>query len=173
MTQLDLRDYIRDIPDFPTPGILFRDITPLLKSPDAFSRTIDLFANHYRDARLDAIAGIESRGFLFATPLSNALGVPMVPVRKKGKLPAPTRSVAYALEYGSDTLEIHVDAISSGDRVLVLDDLLATGGTMAATTRLVSECGGEVAGVAIVLELTHLNGRKRLDEYDIYSLIKI
>ena len=170
---MDLRDYIRDIPDFPTPGILFRDITPLLKSPDAFSRAIDLFANRYRDARIDAIAGIESRGFLFATPLSHELGVPMVPVRKKGKLPAQTYSVAYDLEYGSDAVEMHVDAISAGDRVLVLDDLLATGGTLAATTRLISLCGGEVAGVAVVVELTDLNGRKGLDDYDVYSLIKI
>ena len=170
---MDLRDYIRDIPDFPTPGILFRDITPLLKSPDAFSRAIDLFANRYRDARIDAIAGIESRGFLFATPLSHELGVPMVPVRKKGKLPAQTYSVAYDLEYGSDAVEMHVDAISAGDQVLVLDDLLATGGTLAATTRLISLCGGEVAGIAVVVELTDLNGRKGLDDYDVYSLIKI
>jgi adenine phosphoribosyltransferase len=170
MAQLDLRDYIRDIPDFPTPGILFRDITPLLKSPDAFSRTIDLFANHYRDARLDVIAGIESRGFLFAAPLSYALGVPMVPVRKRGKLPARTHSVAYDLEYGSDAVEIHVDAISRGDRVLLVDDLLATGGTMAATTRLMALCGGEVAGLAFVVELADLGGRDRLDGFDIYSL---
>jgi len=173
MARLDLRDYIRGIPDFPTPGILFRDITPLLKSPDAFRQTIDLFASRYRDARLDAIAGIESRGFLFATPLSLELGVPMVPVRKKGKLPAQTHSVSYDLEYGSDALEVHVDAISPGDRVLVLDDLLATGGTLAATTRLISLCGGEVAGVAVVIELTELNGRKGLDAYDVYSLIKM
>ena len=173
MAQLDLRDYIRDIPDFPTPGVLFRDITPLLKSPDAFSHAIELFANRYRDARLDAIAGIESRGFLFATPLSYKLGVPMVPVRKKGKLPARTHSVAYDLEYGSDTLEMHVDAISSGNRVLILDDLLATGGTLAAATRLISLCGGEVSGVAVVVELTDLNGRRGLDGYDVYSLIKM
>ena len=170
---MDLRDYIRDIPDFPTPGILFRDITPLLRSPDAFRHTIDLFAIRYRDARLDAIAGIESRGFLFATPLSYELGVPMVPVRKKGKLPAPTHSVSYDLEYGTDALEVHVDAISPGDRVLVLDDLLATGGTLAATTRLISLSGGEVAGVAVVVELTELNGRKGLDGYEVYSLIKM
>ncbi len=169
---MDLRDFIRDIPDFPTPGILFRDITPLLKSPDAFSRAIDLFASRYRDARLDVIAGIESRGFLFATPLAYELRVPMVPVRKKGKLPARTHSVTYDLEYGSDALEMHVDAISHGDRVLILDDLLATGGTRAATTRLVSLCGGEVAGVGVVVELTDLDGRKDLGDYDVYSLIE-
>ena len=173
MAQLDLRDYIREIPDFPSPGILFRDITPLLKSPDAFRRAIDLFATRYRDAGLDAIAGIESRGFLFATPLSYALGVPMVPVRKKGKLPARTHSVAYDLEYGSDAVEMHVDAITRGNRVLILDDLLATGGTMAATTRLISLSGGEVAGVAVVVELTDLDGRKGLNDYDVYSLIKM
>ncbi len=173
MAQLDLRDYIRNIPDFPTPGILFRDITPLLKSPEAFRRAIDLLANRYRDARLDAIAGIESRGFLFATPLSYELGVPMVPVRKQGKLPAQTHSVSYDLEYGSDAVEIHVDAVSRGDRVLILDDLLATGGTMEATSRLISQCGGEIAGVAVVVELTELDGRKALNDYDVYSLLKM
>lgn len=173
MAQLDLRDYIRDIPDFPTPGILFRDITPLLKSPEAFRHAIDLFASRYREARLDAIAGIESRGFLFATPLAYELGVSMAPVRKEGKLPARTHSVSYELEYGSGTLELHVDAISRGDRVLILDDLLATGGTLAATTRLISLCGGEVAGVAVVVELTELKGRDHLGGYDIFSLLKM
>jgi adenine phosphoribosyltransferase len=172
MALLDLKDYIRDVPDFPTPGILFRDITPLLKSPDAFRQAIAQFAERYRDARLDAIAGIESRGFLFATPLSHELRVPMVPVRKKGKLPARTHSVSYDLEYGSDALEMHVDAISSGDRVLIVDDLLATGGTLAATSRLISLCGGEIAGVAVVVELTELNGRNGLDGYDIFSLLR-
>ena len=173
MAQLDLRDYIRNIPDFPTPGILFRDITPLLKSPEAFRRAVDLLANRYRDARLDVIAGIESRGFLFATPLSYELGVPMVPVRKQGKLPAQTHAVSYDLEYGSDAVEIHVDAVSRGDRVLILDDLLATGGTMEATSRLISQCGGEIAGVAVVVELTELDGRKALNDYDVYSLLKL
>lgn len=173
MTQLDLRDYIRNIPDFPTPGILFRDITPLLKSPQAFRHVIDLIAEHYRDAQLDIIAGIESRGFLFATPLSYELRVPMVPVRKQGKLPAQTHAVSYDLEYDSDALEIHVDAISRGDRVLILDDLLATGGTMEATSKLILQCGGDIAGVAVVIELTELGGRKALNDYDVYSLVKI
>ena len=145
----------------------------MLKSPEAFRCAVDLLADRYRDARLDVIAGIESRGFLFATPLSYELGVPMVPVRKQGKLPSQTHSVSYDLEYGSDAVEIHVDAISRGDRVLIVDDLLATGGTMEATSRLISQCGGEIAGVAVVVELTELDGRKALDNQNVYSLLKM
>ncbi|MDP6452554.1 MAG: adenine phosphoribosyltransferase [SAR202 cluster bacterium] len=168
---MNLKNYIRDVPDFPTPGILFRDITPLLKDTKAFKSTIDMFAERYSDSRIDAIVGIESRGFMFAAPLSYRLGVPFVPIRKLGKLPFDTHKVSYDLEYGSDAVEVHVDAITDGNSVLIVDDLLATGGTLAASTQLIEQAGAEVAGLAIVIELDDLEGRNALTKYDIHSLI--
>ena len=169
---MELRDYIREIPDFPTPGILFRDITPLLGEPAAFREAIDRFAEYYTSRCLDTIVGIDARGFLLAAPLAYRLGKPLVPVRKEGKLPFETHKVTYALEYGFDAVEIHKDAIGSGHRVLIVDDLLATGGTMAAAAMLVKEAGGHVEGIAALVELTDLAGRDRLKGYDLFSLIK-
>ena len=168
---MNLKDYIRDVPDFPTPGILFRDITPLLKDTKAFRSTIDMFAERYSDSRIDAIVGIESRGFMFAAPLSYRLGVPFVPIRKMGKLPFDTITVTYSLEYGTDTVEVHMDGFSMGQRVLIVDDLLATGGTMAAAARLVEKTGGRVSSIAVLVELTDLEGRARLRGYEVESLI--
>ena len=168
---MDLKDHIRDIPDFPKPGILFRDITPLLNDTAAFRRVVDGLTERYADAGLDTVVGIESRGFLFAAPLAYRLGIALVPVRKEGKLPFETNRATYSLEYGTSALEVHTDAISSGHRVLVVDDLLATGGTMAAAVRLVEQMGGQVAGLAVVIELTDLDGRSRLRGYDLYAMI--
>ena len=169
---MDLKHYIRDIPNFPRPGILFRDITPLLKEPTAFREAVDRFAEHYASWDLDVIIGIEARGFLLAAPLAYRLGKALVPVRKQGKLPFETHRVTYALEYGTDAVEVHTDAVSGGHSVLIVDDLLATGGTMAAAARLVEGTGGTVAGLAVLMELTDLNGRARLRGYDTLSLIQ-
>ena len=162
---------IRDVPDFPKPGILFKDITTLLKDPMAFRQVIDLFAERYRNERLHVIAAVESRGFIFGAPLAYQLGLGFVPVRKMGKLPAETVVEEYALEYGTATIEIHRDAIGPNARVLVVDDLLATGGTIRATCNLIEKLGAEVAGLAFLVELTFLNGRDRLAGYDITTLI--
>ena len=168
---LNLSDYIRDIPDFPSPGILFRDITPLLRDPEAFRFAVDQLSDRFAATSVDAVAGIESRGFLFAAPLAYNLGVPLVPVRKKGKLPFTTNSVKYALEYGSDSVEVHVDAIDPGNQVVIIDDLIATGGTLAATVELVEHSGGVVAGAGVVIELSDLNGRNALRSYRVDSLL--
>ncbi len=168
---MDLRDHIRDVPDFPKPGILFRDITPLLAHPAAFRHSIQMFVDHYRDSGIKAIAAAEARGFIFAAPLAIELNCAFVPVRKPGKLPFETESFHYELEYGTDTLEIHTDAFQKGDRVLLIDDLLATGGTMGACARLVENSGAEVVGCAFAIELTALNGRSKLGKYDIFSLV--
>jgi len=167
----ELTALIRDVPDFPQPGILFKDITTLLKDPAGFRRAIDLFVERYQDEQIQAVAAIESRGFIFGAPLAYALGLSFVPVRKFGKLPAETVEEEYALEYGTATIEIHRDAIAPGARVLIVDDLLATGGTMRATCNLVEKLGGQVVGLAFLVELTFLNGRARLSEYDITALI--
>ncbi len=169
---MDLRDYIRDIPDFPAPGILFRDITPLLGSPAAFDYTIGRLLERYGNVTMDAIVPIESRGFLFGAPLAHKLGKPIVPARKPGKLPAETYSTEYTLEYGSNSIEMHVDGISHGEHVLILDDLLATGGTLAATARLVEMAGGVVSGIGVIVELTGLDGRSQLEGYDVFSLVQ-
>jgi adenine phosphoribosyltransferase len=169
---VELKEYIRDVPDFPVEGILFKDITPLLKHPPAFREAIDRLAGRYRDVDVDCVAGIDARGFLLAAPLAFVLGKPIVPVRKEGKLPSETHRVRYELEYGFDAVEMHRDGIDAGDRVLIVDDLLATGGTMAAAARLVERAGGRVAGIAVLVELTDLDGRDRLEGYDVYSLIK-
>ncbi len=166
-----LPNYIRDVPDFPQPGVLFKDITTLLREPVAFRGVVDFFAKHYHDQALDVVAGIESRGFIFGAPLAYVLGVAFVPIRKFGKLPAERVEEAYDLEYGTATIEIHRDAITPGARVLIVDDLLATGGTMRASCNLVERLGGQVVGLAFLAELTFLNGRQRLGEYDITTLI--
>ena len=171
-SELKLTDYIRSIPDFPKPGILFRDITPLLASPAALGRTVAELAEHFRDAKIDVIAAAEARGFLFAAPLALELQAALVPIRKPGKLPYETLSLTYDLEYGTDTLEIHTDAIPPGANVLVVDDLLATGGTIEACCRMVEQAGGIVAGCAFVIELVGLNGAARIARYKTVSLIK-
>ena len=169
---MDLKSYIRDIPDFPEPGILYRDITPLLQDSAAFRHTIDSLEEHYRGDSVDAIVAVESRGFLFGAPLAYRMGVPMVPIRKPGKLPGKTLAAEYILEYGTDQVEIHVDGISPGQRVLLLDDLLATGGTLEAAAKLVEMAGGVVGGVGVVIELLDLKGRQRLNGYDVFSLVQ-
>jgi adenine phosphoribosyltransferase len=168
----EIRNAIRPIPDFPKPGILFRDITPLLGSHDLFRQAIQHLVAPFRDAGIDRVVGIESRGFILGAPAALELGVGFVPVRKPGKLPAETRRVSYALEYGTDSLEIHVDAILPGQKVLVVDDLLATGGTAAATVELVRALGGEVAGIAFLVELCGLEGRKRLATVPVHAVLQ-
>ena len=170
---MDLLTFIRDIPDFPKPGIIFKDITPLLNNPEAFKASIDQLASRYAGKRIDKIVGIEARGFIFAGALAYRLGTGMVPVRKKGKLPYKTLSETYELEYGTDTMEIHEDAIKPGDHVLVLDDLIATGGTLAATCRLVEKLGGSIVEVAILIELSFLNGRAKVKEYPYFTLLTV
>ena len=167
----DLRAKIREVPDFPKPGILFYDITTLLREPDAFAAVIDRMADAVAGEQIDLVVGMESRGFIFAAPLAIKLGAGFVPVRKLGKLPAETIEVEYALEYGTATLEIHRDAIQPGQRVLIVDDLLATGGTVMGTMELVRRLGGEIAGLSFMVELTALNGRERLAGHRIHTLL--
>jgi adenine phosphoribosyltransferase len=169
---MNLADYIRDIPDFPKPGILFKDITPLLADPAAFQEAIDLLQAHYRDKAIDSIAAAEARGFLFAAPLALLMRKPLIPLRKPGKLPFRTYSLKYDLEYGSAELQVHIDGIVPGARVLMVDDLLATGGTMHAGCQLIEKAGGVVAGCAFLVELTFLKGRERLGSHDVFSLIR-
>ena len=169
---MDLKKYIRDIPDFPERGILFRDITPLLRNPQAFSYAIDRLVERFSQHSFDTVVAVESRGFLFGAPLASRMGKSLVPVRKPGKLPAATNSAQYSLEYGSNVLEIHVDDIRPGERVVVLDDLLATGGTLKAAAELVEGSGGVVTGIGLVIELEALAGRERLKGYDIFSLLQ-
>lgn len=168
----DLKKLIREVPDFPKPGILFYDITTLLKDASGLKTLADTLAAQYKGNRPDVVAGIEARGFVFGPLLAERLGTGFIPVRKPKKLPAATVSETYQLEYGQDTLEIHKDAVQPGQKVLIVDDLLATGGTAAATCRLVEKIGGVVAGVAFVIELTFLNGREKLGGYDVYSVLK-
>ena len=167
----DLRALIREVPDFPKPGILFYDITTLLRDPAAFHEVIDRMADAVKDERIETVVGMESRGFIFAAPLADRLGAGFVPVRKLGKLPAETIEVEYDLEYGTATLEIHRDAISAGQRVLIVDDLLATGGTVLGTIELVRRLGGEIAALSFMVELTALGGRSRLGEFAIHTLL--
>jgi len=166
-----LKALIRTVPDFPKPGILFYDITTLLKDPKGFAALIDALAQYYIDKDIDLVLGIEARGFIFGPALAYRLNAGFVPVRKPRKLPGPTARVTYDLEYGSDTLEIHVDAIEPGQRVVLVDDLLATGGTMEATIKLVQQLGGEIAGLGFAIELDFLKGRDRLSDYDVFSLL--
>lgn len=166
-----LKTAVRDIPDFPKPGVVFKDITPVLLDPALFEETIEALAGWAAERETEKIIGVDARGFLFAAPVANRLGVGLVPVRKMGKLPHRTEREAYELEYGSAELEIHVDAIAADERVAVIDDLLATGGSSRAATRLVERLGGVVAGLGFVIELGFLNGRERLDSYDCRSLV--
>ncbi len=168
---LDLAPLIRDIPDFPKKGILFKDITTLLKDPTAFKQAIDVLTSRVRQYQPEIVIGMESRGFIFAAPIAYLLGAGFVPVRKLGKLPGQVISTEYDLEYGTNTLELHRDAIRAGQRVLVVDDLLATGGTVSATVDLVERLGGNLVAVAFLVELSALNGRARLGDYQVQSLI--
>ena len=168
---IDLRQLIRSVPDFPKPGIVFRDITPLLADPAGLDQAVAQLAEPYRDRKVDRVAAIESRGFIFGAAVARQLKAGFVPIRKPGKLPAATTKVSYELEYGSDSIEIHTDAISPGQRVLLIDDLLATGGTMAAACELVEGLGGEIIAIGFVIELAFLKGREKLTGHDILSLI--
>ena len=171
MSEIDIKTLIRDIPDFPKPGILFKDITPLLQNPAGLKSALDALAEPFIGKGITAVAGMESRGFIFGVPVAERLGVGFVPVRKPGKLPAETVSEEFSLEYGTDTLEIHKDALKPGDKVLVIDDLLATGGTAKATISLIQKLGAEVAGIGFVIELAFLNGKDALNGTPIHRLI--
>jgi adenine phosphoribosyltransferase len=170
--QMDLKTCIRDIPNFPRTGIVFRDITPLLGNPDAFQQAVDELLKRYEGHAIDKVVGIEARGFFFAAPLAYGLGKPLVPIRKQGKLPGRTRAISYGLEYGTGVVEVHADAIAPGDRVLIIDDLLATGGTLAAAAELVEKAGGVVDELAVLVELTELAGRDILADYQLFSLLQ-
>jgi adenine phosphoribosyltransferase len=167
-----IRRAIRDIPDFPKPGIVFKDITPLLSDGQLFGRTIDMLADRYRSQKIDAVLGIESRGFIIGSALAYELGAGFCIVRKPGKLPYETHSASYELEYGTDALEIHVDAMPANARVIIADDLIATGGTAAATAKLVSKLGGTVVECAFVIELSFLKGREKLKPHEVFSLLQ-
>lgn len=168
----DLKRHIRDVPNFPKEGIIFKDITTLLKDKAAFKRSIDLLANKFKNEKIDFVVGVEARGFIFGAPLAYKLGVGFIPIRKKGKLPSKTSSVTYQLEYGSDTLEIHSDALPSKARVLLVDDVLATGGTIKAVTELLTSQKAKIAGVAFLVELGFLNGKDKLKDFPVYSVLK-
>ena len=170
-TSLQLEDFIRDVADFPKPGIVFKDITPLLGSAEALEVCIDRFAKEYADKKIDVIAAAEARGFLFAVQLAMRLGIGMVPIRKPGKLPSEKHSYTYELEYGTDTLEMHTDGIKPGQNVLVIDDLLATGGTVEACCKMIEQCDANVAACAFLIHLKFLDGAKKLEQYPIFSLI--
>jgi len=172
MKKGELKERIRDIPDFPKEGIIFKDITPLLNDPIAFKKAIDILAKRYKKEQVDQIVAVESRGFIFGAALAYKLKVGFVPIRKKGKLPHKTKSVSYELEYGTDTLEIHEDAVKPNSRVLVVDDLLATGGTVAAVLRLLRDLQATIVGVAFVIELRFLKGRRKMQDFPLYSIIK-
>jgi adenine phosphoribosyltransferase len=167
-----LEKSIRNIPDFPKKGILFRDVTTLIQNKAAFKKSIDLLAKKYKGKGFDKVVGVEARGFIFGAAVAHKIEAGFVPVRKKGKLPFKTISATYALEYGTDTLEIHQDAITPGEKVLIIDDLLATGGTVKAVIELVEKLGAKVAGIGFVIELVDLNGKDKFKEYPIYSLVK-
>ena len=168
----ELKQVIRNVPDFPKPGIGFKDITTLIKDGVSFQKAIDIMSDHYNPNDVDVIVGIEARGFIFASALAYKWSKGFVPVRKPGKLPAETLTEEYQLEYGTDSIEIHEDAISKNQRVLIVDDLLATGGTVAATCRLVEKLGGKIVGIAFLIELCFLNGIEKLTQYETFSIIK-
>ena len=168
----DIKDRIRDVPDFPKKGIMFKDITSVLSDIDALRTSIKEMAAPFTNLGIDIVVGIESRGFIFGAPIADLLNAGFVPVRKPGKLPWKTKSVSYELEYGTDALEIHEDAITEGQNVLIVDDLLATGGTAEATCKLVSKLGGNIKGLSVLIELEDLNGRKRLNQYNVHSLVQ-
>ena len=169
----DLERRIRDVPDFPKAGIVFKDITPLLLDPCSLALAVEYLAQPYRGKKVDAVAGAESRGFIFGTAVAQSLSAGFVPIRKPGKLPAETRSASYELEYGTDSIEIHADAVKPGDKIVMIDDLLATGGTMQACCKMVEELGGEIVGVSFLIELSFLKGRKKLGDYPIHSIIQV
>jgi adenine phosphoribosyltransferase len=168
---MNIKDTIRSIPDFPKPGILFYDITTLLLNPHAFSQAVDSMVEHFKDKGIEAVAGIESRGFIFGAPLALRLNCPFILIRKPGKLPAETVSAEYSLEYGADSIHMHKDAVAPGRKVLLVDDLLATGGTMDAACRLVTSLDATVAGIAFAIELDFLKGREKLKDFDIFTLV--
>jgi adenine phosphoribosyltransferase len=169
---MDLAQYIRDIPDFPKPGIVFKDITPLLAEPAAFRQAVEGLHAQYRGRPIDAVAAAEARGFLFAAPLALMMSVPLIPLRKPGKLPYQTHALQYDLEYGTAELHVHIDGVAPGANVLLVDDLLATGGTMEAGCRLIEKAGGRVVGCAFLVELTFLGGRAKLKRHEVFSLIR-
>ena len=172
MTQLT--DLIRDIQDFPKPGIVFKDITPLLRDPSGLAMAVEQMANPFRGKGVELVCGAESRGFIFGTAIAQSLSAGFIPIRKPKKLPAPTRAIEYDLEYGKDTLEIHADAVETGQNVLMVDDLLATGGTMEACCELVEQLGGNIVGVTVLIELTFLDGRKKLAKHgDIHAIVRV
>jgi len=168
---MDLKSHIRNVKDFPKPGIMFRDITTLLKNPDAFNFTLEQLLTFVKNKKINKVVGIESRGFIFGAVLANKLNCGFIPVRKPGKLPAEKVSISYSLEYGEDKLEMHKDAIQPGDKVLIHDDLLATGGTMNAVCQLIEQLGGEIVQVSFIIELSFLNGRNKLSKYDVRSIV--
>lgn len=168
---MDLKSHIRNVKDFPKPGIMFRDITTLLKNPEAFNYTLEQLLTFVEDKKINKVVGIESRGFIFGAVLANKLNCGFIPVRKPGKLPAEKVSISYSLEYGEDKLEMHKDAIQPGDKVLIHDDLLATGGTMNAVCQLIEQLGGEIVQVSFIIELSFLNGRNKLNKYDVRSIV--
>jgi adenine phosphoribosyltransferase len=168
----NIKDLVRDVRDYPKPGIVFKDITPVLSDIDALRTSIKEMAAPFTNLGIDIVVGIESRGFIFGAPIADLLNAGFVPVRKPGKLPWKTESVSYELEYGTDALEIHEDAITEGQNVLIVDDLLATGGTAEATCKLVSKLGGNIKGLSVLIELEALNGRKRLNQYNVHSLVQ-
>lgn len=168
----ELKKIIRDVPDFPKKGIIFKDITPLLGNGKLLRKSVDMLAEKFQDKKIDAIAAMEARGFIFGTALAYKLGIGFIPVRKKGKLPYKTTKIEYALEYGKDILEMHVDAVKKGQNILIVDDLLATGGTAEAVAKLIKQAGGNVAGIGFIIELKFLNGREKLKQYPVVSLIE-
>lgn len=168
---MDLKSHIRNVKDFPKPGIMFRDITTLLKNPEAFNYTLEQLLTFVKNKKINKVVGIESRGFIFGAVLANNLNCGFIPVRKPGKLPAEKVSISYSLEYGEDKLEMHKDAIQPGDKVLIHDDLLATGGTMNAVCQLIEQLGGEIVQVSFIIELSFLNGRNKLSKYDVRSIV--
>jgi adenine phosphoribosyltransferase len=169
---MDLAEMIRDVPDFPKEGILFKDITTLIKDPQAFKEVVDILAGHYAGKKIDLVVAVEARGYIFGAPVAYQLGAGFVPVRKVGKLPAETVREEYELEYGTDSVEMHRDAIQPGQKVLIVDDLIATGGSAAATARLVERLGGEVVGIAFLIELAFLGGVEKLEGYDVFTVIE-
>jgi len=167
-----LEKSIRNIPDFPKPGIIFRDITSLIQNKAAFKKAVDLLANKYKGKKIDKVVGVEARGFIFGASVAHRIGAGFIPVRKKGKLPCKTISATYELEYGTDTLEIHEDAIKPGEKIIIIDDLLATGGTVKAVTSLINQLKGKIQGIGFVIELVDLKGREKLKDYPVFSLVK-
>ncbi len=170
--KIDLKSKIRDIPDFPKPGIIFKDITTLLQDFDAFKLSVDMLVKQHQNNKIDKVAGIEARGFIFGAAVAYAMNAGFIIIRKPGKLPYQTVKQTYELEYGSDEIEIHEDSIKPGERILLVDDLLATGGTMAAAADLINKIGGDIVGISFVIELTFLHGREKLKGYNIHSLVK-